>query len=48
MTTPTRAIGSTIISLFRAYFSSFVSILLLVKVIAPEETLVIVSRIVIC
>ena len=47
MTTPIRAIGSTIISLFRAYFSSFVSILL-VKVIAPEETLVIVSRIVIC
>ena len=46
ITTLTRAIDNTVVSSSRAYLSSFVNMLLLVKVIALEKTLVIISKMV--
>jgi len=46
MTTPTGAIDSAVVSSSRAHLNSLVSMPLLVKVIAPEETLVVISRVV--
>jgi len=46
MTTLTRAIDNTVVSSSRAYLSSFDNMLLLVKVIALEKTLVIISKMV--
>ena len=46
MTTLTKAIGNTVVSSSRAHLSSFVNMLLLVKVIALEKTLVIISKMV--
>ena len=42
-----RAINSAVVNLFKAYLNSLVSILLLVKVITPEEILVVISRVII-
>jgi len=47
MTTHTGTINSAIVSSSRVYLSSHVSMLLLVKVMAPEETFVVVSKVII-
>ena len=47
MTIPNRAIDSAIVSLSKVNLSNFVGMLLLVKIIALEGTLVIVNRVVI-
>ena len=46
MTTPTRAIDSAVVCSSRAHLSSLVGMPLLVKVVMPEETFVVISRVV--
>ena len=45
-TTPTGAIDSAVVCSSRTYLSSLIGMPLLVKVIAPEKTLVIISRVI--
>ena len=46
MTTPTGAIDSAVVCSSRAHLSSLVGMPLLVKVVTPEETFVVISRVV--
>ena len=46
LTTPTGAIDRAVVSSSRTYLSSFVGMPLLVKAMMPEETLVVVSRVI--